>query len=37
MLIRKYKLKLSLNKYKLEEKFLYKLKFFIYKYYNKLL
>jgi hypothetical protein len=34
-LIRKYKLRLSLNKYKFEEKLLYKLKNFIIKYYNK--
>ena len=35
ILLRKYKLKLSLNKYKFEEKLLYKLKNFIVKYYNK--
>jgi hypothetical protein len=34
-LLRKYKLRLSLNKYKFEEKLLYKLKNFIVKYYNK--
>lgn len=34
-LLRKYKLRLSLNKYKFEEKLLYKLKNFIIKYYNK--
>src|SRR5689334_541785 len=34
-LIRKYKLRLSLNNYKFEEKLLYKLKNFIIKYYNK--
>jgi len=34
-LIKKYKLKLSLNKYKFEEKLLYKLKNFIIKYFNK--
>jgi len=33
--LRKYKLRLSLNKYKFEEKLLYKLKNFIIKYYNK--
>jgi hypothetical protein len=33
--IRKYKLRLSLNKYKFEEKLLYKLKNFLIKYYNK--
>jgi hypothetical protein len=35
ILLRKYKLRLSLNKYKFEEKLLYKLKNFIIKYYNK--
>src|SRR5690349_18226142 len=35
ILLRKYKLKLSLNNYKFEEKLLYKLKNFIIKYYNK--
>ena len=35
ILLRKYKLKLSLNNYKFEEKLLYKLKNFIVKYYNK--
>jgi hypothetical protein len=35
VLLRKYKLRLSLNKYKFEEKLLYKLKNFIIKYYNK--
>jgi len=34
-LLRKYKLRLNLNKYKFEEKLLYKLKNFIVKYYNK--
>lgn len=34
-LLRKYKLRLSLNKYKFEEKLLYKLKNFIVKFYNK--
>lgn len=34
-LLRKYKLRLSLNKYKFEEKLLYKLKNFIAKFYNK--
>jgi hypothetical protein len=34
-LLRKYKLRLSLNKYKFEEKLLYKLKNLIMKYYNK--
>src|SRR5690349_6532126 len=34
-LLRKYKLRLSLNNYKFEEKLLYKLKNFIIKYYNK--
>ena len=34
-LLRKYKLRLSLNKYKFEEKLLYKLKNFIARYYNK--
>jgi len=34
-LLRKYKLRLSLNKYKFEEKLLYKLKNFLVKYYNK--
>lgn len=34
-LLRKYKLRLSLNKYKFEEKLLYRLKNFIVKYYNK--
>ena len=34
-LLRKYKLRLSLNKYKFEEKLLYKLKNFLMKYYNK--
>ena len=33
--IRKYKLRLSLNKYKFEEKLLYRLKNFLIKYYNK--
>src|SRR6185437_6996647 len=33
--LRKYKVRLSLNKYKFEEKLLYKLKNFIIKYYNK--
>lgn len=33
--LRKYKLRLSLNKYKFEEKLLYKLKNFLVKYYNK--
>lgn len=33
--LRKYKLRLSLNKYKFEEKLLYRLKNFIIKYYNK--
>jgi hypothetical protein len=33
--LRKYKLRLSLNKYKLEEKLLYKLKKFIIRFYNK--
>jgi hypothetical protein len=33
--LRKYKLRLSLNRYKFEEKLLYKLKNFIIKYYNK--
>jgi hypothetical protein len=35
ILIRKYKLKLNLNKYKFEEKFLYKLSNLISKFYNK--
>lgn len=35
ILLRKYKLRLSLNKYKFEEKLLYKLKNFIVKFYNK--
>lgn len=35
ILLRKYKLKLNLNKYKFEEKLLYKLRNFIVKYYNK--
>jgi hypothetical protein len=35
LLLRKYKLKLNLNKYKFEEKLLYKLKNLITKYYNK--
>jgi hypothetical protein len=35
LLLRKYKLKLNLNKYKFEEKLLYKLKNLIIKYYNK--
>jgi len=35
MILRKYKLKLNLNKYKFEEKFLYKLSSFISKLYNK--
>lgn len=35
ILIQKYKLKLSLNKYKFEEKLLYKLKNLIYKIFNK--
>jgi hypothetical protein len=34
-LLRKYKLRLSLNRYKFEEKLLYKLKNFVIKYYNK--
>jgi hypothetical protein len=34
-LLRNYKLRLNLNKYKFEEKLLYKLKNFIIKYYNK--
>jgi hypothetical protein len=34
-LLRKYKLRLSLNKYKFEEKLLYRLKNFLIKYYNK--
>ena len=34
-LLRKYKLRLNLNKYKFEEKLLYKLKNFIVKFYNK--
>jgi len=34
-LLRKYKLRLSLNKYKFEENLLYKLKNFIIKYFNK--
>jgi len=34
-LLRKYKLRLSLNKYKFEEKLLYKLKNFIVKFFNK--
>jgi len=34
-LLRKYKLRLNLNKYKFEEKLLYKLKNLIVKYYNK--
>lgn len=34
-LLRKYKLRLSLNKHKFEEKLLYKLKNFIIKYFNK--
>lgn len=35
ILLRKYKLRLSLNKYKFEEKLLYKLKNFIIKFFNK--
>ncbi len=35
MLLRKYKLKLNLNKYKFEEKFLYKLSNLISRFYNK--
>lgn len=35
ILLRKYKLRLNLNKYKFEEKLLYKLKNFIVKFYNK--
>lgn len=35
IILQKYKLKLNINKYKFEEKFLYKLKNFVFKIYNK--